>query len=164
MSLSYRKRQLLKEAVTQYKQAKEYTGHWETNLYTRLKRLGWNSSHPGAEKYVAIKGPLVVKWEGNCGWYPDSRPIKNEMRMYRLLRRAGFGANTPKVYLYLGDFIVEQNVGHDYYSCCGKIRDLWKKIRDQANLDILDLGGTNVVWFQGKIKIIDGRVRRYEMP
>lgn len=159
MSLSYRKRQLLKEAVTQYKQAKEDTGSWKTNLQARLKRLGWDSSHPGAEKYVAIKGPLVVKWDGACGWY-EARPIKNEMRMYRLLRRAGFGANTPKVYLYLGDFIVEQNVSGDYYSCRGKISGLRAKLRDQARLDIYDLGGTNVVWFQGKVKIIDGRAEK----
>lgn len=165
MSLSYRKRQLMRQAVNCYHEArKQSRDDWSKKMQGLMTKAGWDVHHPGSDKFSAIRGPLVVKWSGECVW--SDTPIQWEMKVYRVLRKIGLGKHTPNVYLYKKDFIVEQNLGEDLVDymdvdyACREFRFLVYKL----GYDLIDCRPGNVRLIGKTLKIFDGRADWVGVP
>ena len=161
MSSSYRKHKLISEAVSHYRKVKaSKSSWWPGKLSEVFCAANWKVDHPGAEKFVAFKGPLVVKWNGRCSWDMQDAPIRGEMHLYRTLKKLGYKKNVPKVYLYLGDFIIEQRLDRGYI----KYRDIDNFVlKINENLfpfgsEVLDICCNNTTLHRGKLKVYDGKV------
>lgn len=161
MSKSNRKHRLIAEAVYAYKWARKGEGDWRDILADSLRGMGWYVSHPGSDKWVAIKGPVVAKWIGNCEWSRNA--IKDMMAIRRALNKAGLRRCLPRLYVAIGDvFLVEQrcevNRGFDKTTVT---YDDYKVVAAQLGpITIVDLCEKNMGLVNNRPKVIDGRLGR----
>lgn len=159
MSLSYCKRQLLKEAAQNYHRAKTKSPeNWSAKLQGLMVKSEWKVKHPGSDKFTAIKGPIIVKWKGNLQW--SASPIKDEMHLYAVLRRLGFAKHTPRVYLHLPGFVIQQYFKNDSYGY-GIVALHVYNLREQIEkygYYFTDVFGSNVKLVDNTLKVIDGRI------
>lgn len=154
MSISYRKKQLIKEAVSHYQSARSQKGgDWRKELRRLMRSSGWKVSHPGWDKFVAIKGPLVAKWNGNCKWV--RRPIETEWVLLDTLVKSGLKKNTPRTYVKLPDFMIQQNVGNVRPKVRDR-RDIERAVWKACGQELVDCHDDNARIFVGKVKVIDG--------
>lgn len=159
MSLSYQKRQLMRQAVSFYHDAKKQSRYdWPRVLQSMMVKSGLDVRHPGADKYYVIRGPIVVKWAGKCKW--SDTPIQLEMKVYRTLRKLGLAKHIPNVYLYRKDFIVEQNLGEEKnnYIDINDAIYAFQRVLEKHGYHICDCRPPNVRLVGNRLMIIDGRI------
>lgn len=159
MSKSGRKRRLIQEAIREFKQVRHSEKSWEHILADRLRHYGWDVSHPGADKFIAIKGPLVCKWIGERGWSDNA--IKDMMGIRRALKKAGLKRFLPRMYVCLGDeFMIEQlcKVNKDFSRTTVTCEDYAEVVSTLGDICITDLCEKNMGKVNNRQKVIDGRI------
>lgn len=158
MSKSYQKKMLIKEAVKAYKQVCHDHG-WNLNLGRKLKSLGWRVSHPGVDKFIAIKGPLVCKWLGKNGY--SSNSIRDLIEIHSTLKSNKLSKYLPRIYVHFDNrFIIEQRC--NMYRSYPDYSSAFYKISEQTetrDIYIMDLHQKNLAFVNNIPKIIDGNLR-----
>lgn len=159
MSKSFQKRQAILEAVTAYElttSADRGAYRWPRKMAELLEAQGWATSHPGSDKWVAIKGPVVAKWIGRSGWSDNA--IEDEIRIFRALKRLGLGKHVPRVYAFRNrELIVEQRCPSDAV-CYDDVEAFNHSLMSNHNIEIIDLHYRNARRINGVLKVIDGRI------
>jgi hypothetical protein len=134
-------------------------------------KAGWYIQIGGADKNLAAKETMVVKWSQKyCGW--ATQPIKAEMELYSKLKNLGLRKLVPRIYFYDGTIIAQErlwstNLGYDNKSShsCDKAKLLLNKydnliaILDAVGIDFLDSDihdGNVGLDKRNQIKVLDG--------
>ena len=133
---------------------------WSQKLSSLFDMALWDVNHPCADKYVAKKGRVVVKWIGKCGWSPNA--IHDELDFHKQLTERGLKRFLPKLYAHFNDeFLIEQMCHKRSWDLWGQDMDILRCEIANAGLRMYDLGSRNVMHFMGKPKLIDGSLTNH---
>jgi hypothetical protein len=158
MSKSRQKRRLIAEAVSAFKLAiNSDQCAWNLVLKTLMQQRGWKVSHPGKDKYIAIKGPLVCKWIGMSKYRYES--IKDILTIHRVFSSAKLNKFLPRLYVNIGNlFVIEQRCETDIYDKDFYRSQLLSVIRSKC-ICVEDVHQGNVGKIHNVPKVIDGHIQ-----
>lgn len=158
MSKSRHKRRLIVEAVSAFNLAMVKDKlDWSFELADIMNQCGWKVSHPGQDKYIAIKGPLVCKWIGRAR-YRSGEAIRDTVVMHRIFSSAGLDKFLPRLYVKIGKlFIIEQRCETDMYDKHFYYSQLHSITRSKRVI-VEDMHSENIGKIRNVPKVIDGHI------
>lgn len=128
---------------------------WKDSMAKEFKRLKWKVHHHGAEKYIAIKNDIVVKWDGDCA-FESYHPVIDEILCYSKLKKKRLQKYTPKIYAFHYNMVAEERVDIPKdYDEKDKVLNKLYKIFNKKNISVGDFHSDNIGIKDNIPKVID---------